>query len=47
MELSEKARELKREYQKEWRRKNADKLKEKNREYQKRYWEKKALKNEE
>lgn len=39
-ELSEKAREAQRAYQREWRKKNKDKVKLKN----KRYWEKQAAK---
>jgi DNA-binding NarL/FixJ family response regulator len=38
MELSEKAREIRNQYQREWKRNNPDKL----REYNTRYWEKKA-----
>lgn len=37
-ELSDKARELKRNYHREWQRKNKDKV----REYNLRYWERKA-----
>lgn len=36
--MEQKARELQREYQRQWRKKNPDKVREKNR----RYWEKKA-----
>ncbi|MGO1470710.1 MAG: hypothetical protein ACTHW2_11865 [Tissierella sp.] len=38
MELSEQAKKVKREYLREWRKKNKDKVAE----HQKRYWEKKA-----
>lgn len=38
MELTEKAKELRRAYKREWSRKNRDK----ERQYQARYWEKKA-----
>lgn len=40
MQLNEKALELRREYQREWRRKNKDKVRANNR----RYWEQKAQK---
>lgn len=40
MQLKEKALELRREYQREWRRKNKDKVRANNR----RYWERKAQK---
>ncbi len=38
MELSEKARKLRNEYQRKWKARNPDKI----REYDRRYWEKKA-----
>ncbi len=43
MALSQEAREARRAYQREWRKKNRDKV----REYEKRYWERKAAEAEE